>query len=108
MITAARCGAEDIEDMKEAIATVKTGQVTYAVRDSVFDDIKMHEGDIIGIAEGSIRTKGEDVDEVAFELVSSLTEDGCDIITVFYGEQVTEGQAEGFADRLKEKCGTAK
>jgi DAK2 domain fusion protein YloV len=97
-------GAEDnFEDMKEAIATVKTGQVTYAVRDSVFDDIKMHEGDIIGIAEGSIRTKGEDVDEVAFELVSSLTEDGCDIITVFYGEQVTEGQAEGFADRLKEK-----
>lgn len=91
----------NLEDMKEAIGNVKTGQVTYAVRDSVFDDIEMHEGDIIGIAEGRIQTKGEDVDEVALELVSSLAEDGNDVITVFYGEQVTEEQAKALADRLK-------
>jgi DAK2 domain fusion protein YloV len=87
-------------DMKKAIESVKTGQVTYAVRDSVFDGIEMQEGDIIGIAGGKIYNKGEDVDEVALELVSALAEDGGDVITIFYGEQVSKEQAESLAHKL--------
>ncbi len=95
-----RSADDNYSDMKKAIENVKTGQVTYAVRDSVFDGIEMQEGDIIGIAEGKIYNKGEDVDEVALELVSALAEDGGDVITIFYGEQVSKEQAESLGDKL--------
>jgi DAK2 domain fusion protein YloV len=95
-----RSADDNFKDMSRAAETIKTGQVTYAVRDSVFDGMEMHEGDIIGIADGRIHNKGEDVDSVAYNLVLSLAEGGCDVITVFYGQQVGEEQANAFADRL--------
>ncbi len=98
-----RTAQENFEDMVKALETVKTGQITYAVRNSVFDGIEMNEGDIIGIAEGRINNKGEDVDKVAFELVSSLADETSDVITIFYGQQVTDDQANAFARRLQEE-----
>lgn len=92
---------ENLDDMKGAIGTVKTGQVTYAVRDSTFDGVKMQEGDIIGIAEDRIQAKGNDIEQVALELTLHLARDGGDVITVFYGQNITKEQATGFASRLK-------
>lgn len=96
---------ENFDDMKDAIGTVRTGHITYAIRDSTFNGIEMQEGDIIGIVKDEIRAKGSDIEQVAFELVSSLTTDESDVITIFYGQGVTKEQAMGFTNRLKNEMG---
>ncbi len=98
-----RSARENFEEMEAVLDTVKTGQVTYAVRDSVFDGINMNEGDIIGIADGNINNKGEDVDEVAFDLASSLITADSEVFTIFYGKQVAGQQANALAEKLKDK-----
>jgi len=100
---AMRSAEENYQEMLSALNTVRTGQVTYAVRDSVFDGMNMNEGDIIGIADGRIIGKGTDVDRVAFELASNLIGDDCEVFTVFYGQKVKKKQAARLAERLKEE-----
>ena len=97
-----RSAEDNYSDMVRATESIKTGLVTYAVRDSMFDGMEMREGDTIGLADGRIHNIGEKVDDVALELVSFLVGDGGDVITVFYGEQVSEEQANAFADKLRE------
>ncbi len=96
------CSAEEnFDDMKAIIETVKTGHITYAVRDSTFNGIVMQEGDIIGIVKDEIRAKGKDIEQVAFELVSSLKTVESDVITIFYGKEITKERATDFASRLQ-------
>lgn len=93
---------ENYEDMVETLSHVKTGQVTYAVRDSVFDGIEIKEGDIIGIGEGKIRNRGDSIPRVAYELVTSLIDEDSEVITIFYGQDVDEDEAKALADKLSE------
>ncbi|MBA1333801.1 MAG: Dihydroxyacetone kinase family protein [Firmicutes bacterium] len=96
--------AEDnFREMTEALERVKTGQVTYAVRDSVFDGIEIKEGDIIGIGEGKIKNKGDNISDVAFELVKTLIDDDSEVITVFYGQEVDEDDAYSLEERISEE-----
>jgi DAK2 domain fusion protein YloV len=94
---------DNYRDMTKNLETVKTGQVTYAVRDSVFDGIKIEEGDIIGIGDGSIRIKGKSVADVTFDLIMSMLEEDSEIITIFYGQDVDADDAKLLADRLKQQ-----
>lgn len=91
---------DNFKEMTEALGRVKTGQVTYAVRDSVFDGIEINEGDIIGIGEGKIRNKGDNISEVAFELLKTLVDDDSEVITLFYGQEVDEGDASRLEERI--------
>ena len=94
---------ENEANMIESLSYVKSGQVTFAVRDTVMNGIEIREGNIIGIAEKELIAAGDEVDEVAKKLVEKLVDEDSAIITLFYGEDVTEEQAEELRGELEEK-----
>lgn len=90
--------------MCAAIDSVKTGQVTYAVRDTEMENKIIKEGDILGLYNGKIAASGQDIDETAFELLQDMyDEKENDLITVYYGQDVSEEQAEKLRERLEEQ-----
>ena len=94
---------ENEEAMMNSLALVKSGQVTYAVRDTVMNDIDVKEGNIIGIAEGKLLSAGETVGEITKELIDKLVDEDTAIVTLFYGEDVSEEDANELRDLLEEK-----
>nr|WP_206529433.1 DAK2 domain-containing protein [Brevibacillus sp. SYP-B805] len=94
-------GGEDLENnrqtMTEAIAAVKTGLVTCAVRDTKMNDVEIKEGDYIGIAEKEIVTSQADMMGAAKTLLRQLVDDETGIVTIIYGEGATEEQAKALA-----------
>ena len=94
---------ENEQALMESLGLVKSGQVTYAVRDTVMNDIDVKEGNIIGIAEGKLLSAGEGVDEITTNLVEKLVDEDTAIVTLFYGEDVNEESANELRDLLEEK-----
>ena len=94
---------ENEASMMEALSSVKSGQVTYAVRDTVINDVEVKEGNIIGIAEGKLLSAGDKVDEITTDLVEKLVDEDSAIITLFYGEDTSKEEAEALRDALEEK-----
>lgn len=94
---------ENKEAMMDALNSVKSGQVTFAVRDTVMNEIDVKEGNIIGIAEGNLLSAGDYVDEVTSNLIEKLVDEDTAIITLFFGEDVTESQANELRTSLEEK-----
>ena len=94
---------ENEANMVEALSTVKSGQVTYAVRNTVINDVEVKEGNIIGLGEGKLLSAGDDIDEITTQLVESLVDEDSAIITLFYGEDIQEEQAEALRESLEEK-----
>lgn len=92
----------NIEAMNEAVKNVKTGQVTYAVRDTHIDDKEIHEGDIMGIADQGILAVGKSVDETAKDMLSQLVDDDSELISIYYGQDTSEEDAQAFADAVAE------
>ena len=90
-------------NMIASMDTVKTGSVTYAVRTTHIDGFKLKEGDIIGLDEKKIVAKGENVNEVTADTVATLVDDSTMHITLFYGQDVNEQQAEELKQKLSEK-----
>lgn len=88
--------------MKEEIGNVKTGQVTYAVRDTHIDDKEIKEGNIMGIGDHSILAVGEDVAETTMAMFAELIDEDSELISVYYGEDVKEEDAEALGSRLEE------
>ena len=93
---------ENEEAMQEAIEAVKTGQVTYAVRDTSVDGKEIKIGDIMGIDDDGIKAVGSDVKETALELLEGMVDEDSELISVYYGEEVTEEDAEGFVEEIEE------
>lgn len=91
--------------MKEAFANVVSGSVTYAVRDTHVNGNDIHEGNIIGLMNGTIEEVGESVETVSMALVDRMVAEKSEdaIITVFYGSDVTEDTANAFAEAVSEK-----
>ena len=89
--------------MTKAISAVKTGQVTYAVRDTEIDDLKISEGDILGINEKDIAVTGKEVSEVTKKLVEDMLDDDAEFLTLYYGEDVKEDEANALAEELEEE-----
>ena len=90
------------EAMLEAIKNVKTGQVTYAVRDTHIDDKEIHEGDIMGIGDSGILAVGKDLEETTKELIANLVDEDSELISIYYGEEVSEEDAEKFTEEITE------
>ena len=93
---------ENVEAMTEAITTVKTGQVTYAVRDTKIDDKEIHEGNIMGIGDAGILAVGEDLEATTLEMFKELVDDMSEIISIYYGEEVDEAVAEELGEKVGE------
>lgn len=96
--------AEDnVEAMTEAAHSVKYGQVTYAVRTTKIDGFSLKEGDIIGLNDKHIIAKGNDVTTVTENVVSKLVDENSDMVTLYYGNNVTEEQANQVVEHLSSK-----
>ena len=89
------------EMMCEEIQNVKTGQVTYAVRDTHIDDKEIHEGDIMGIADQGIVAVGESVEKVSLEMLQTLVDEDTSLISLYYGEDVQEEDASKLAEEVE-------
>jgi len=89
--------------MTVAIENVKTGQITYAVRDTEIDDMSIKEGDILGISEKGITASGTDVKEVTERLIAGMLDDDSEFLTIYYGEDISEDAAEELCEKLEEE-----
>lgn len=89
--------------MKDAISLVKTGQITYAVRDTVINDIEVEKDNYIGIAEGTLSISSKDLVESTLKTVETLCDEDTAIITLFYGEDITEETAKEMQATIAEK-----
>jgi len=91
------------EHMIQEMERVKSGQVTYAVRDTVIDDKTITEGDIMGIGDSGILSVTKDIDSATLELIDALVDEDSELISIYYGEDVSEEDAEALAGQLEEK-----
>ena len=93
----------NIDAMNEGIAHVKTGQVTYAVRDTHIDDKEIHEGDIMGIGDEGILSVCQSVEEAAREMLALMVDEDAELISLYYGQDVTAEDAEKLAQAVEEQ-----
>ncbi len=93
---------ENKDSMIEAMSVVKSGQVTYAVRDTSIDGKEIKTGDYMGIDDTGIKSVGTDIVEVVKELVKEMSDDDSELLTVYYGSDVTEEDAEALVEVLEE------
>ncbi len=92
---------ENVAAMEEEISRVKTGQVTYAVRDTSIDDKEIKQGDYMGIGDKGILSVGEDKDAVAREMVKEMVDDEVELISIYYGADIPEEEAEAFGKEME-------
>ena len=97
-----RSAFENEEAMTQELSSVATGQVTYAVRDTEIDGIKIHENDIMGIGDSHILAAGTDCNQITLEMISKMVTDDSSIITIYYGFDKTEEDAQELAVELEE------
>lgn len=92
---------QNADAMKEALSTVKAGQVTYAVRDTTIDGRKIKSGDIMGLSGKNIETVGTDVAETTIELIRKMADEESELVTIYYGEEATGEDAENIAAKIR-------
>ena len=93
---------ENEVEMLDAISKVRTGQITYAVRDTRIEDNEIHEGDIMGIGDKGILAVGSNKQEVAEATVKAMMSDDAEVISVYYGADTSEEAAEALGSALEE------
>ena len=86
--------------MMEEIRNVKTGQITYAVRDTRIDEKEIHQGDYMGIGDSGILSVGKEIGETAMAMMTELVEDDSEIIGIYYGERVSKDDAQALGNKL--------
>ena len=96
---------ENTANMNEELLSVKTGQVTYAVRDTMIDDKEIRQGDYMGINDEGISAVGKDVAEVAYQMVADMANQNNELISIYYGEDIKEEDAKALKDRIQAEFG---
>ena len=94
---------DNMEAMTEAIGTVKTGEVTYAVRNTVIDGVSIKEGNIMGIGDRGILAVGEVLNDTALAMIDKMTDEDTSMVTVYAGEGIDDEAAQLLIDRINEK-----
>lgn len=89
--------------MNKAIGKVKSGQLTYAVRDTEIDGTEIKKDDILGMTEGKITSVGKDIDDVLEKVVADMVDDDTEFITVYYGKEIKKPQADRMRKALEAK-----
>ncbi len=91
---------ENRENMLSGIEVVKSAEVTYSIRDTILDDVEIHKNDIMGIGDSGILSVGTDRDETALGCLDKMVDEDTEIISVYYGKDVTEEEAENFKSKI--------
>ena len=94
---------ENMEQMTEEMSHVKTGQITYAVRNTSIDGMEIAEGDIMGIGDSGMLAVGKNIEETAMESLRKMVDDESELVTIYYGEDVTEEDAEAFCEKARKE-----
>ena len=92
---------ENTEAMTEEIANIKSGSVTYAVRDTEIDDKTIKQGDIMGIGDKTILSVGQNIQDVTKDMIEHLAGDDAELISIYYGSDVTEEDANALAKAVE-------
>ena len=92
---------ENEANMLQEISHVKTGQVTYAVRDTMIDDKEIKKDDYMGIGDAGLLSVGQNVLEVTKQMVDAMIDDSSELISIYYGSDVTEEDAENLRAELE-------
>ena len=95
---------ENAQRMEEAAQRVRTGTITYAVRDSDFEDMHISEGDIIGLHNGKVEFQAHSVHDVAIDLVKAIVTEDDGLITIYYGADTKEEDAQALGAEIEEMC----
>ena len=93
---------DNLQAMTEEIGNVKSGSVTYAVRDTEIDDKEIKQGDIMGIGDKTILSVGQDITEVTKDMIEQLADEDSELISIYYGEEVSEEDANALAEAIEE------
>lgn len=95
--------ADNEQNILDAIANVQSGEVTYAVRDTMSGEKEIKEGEVIGISGKEILANGKNTTDVALEMISQIAGEDSEIITLFYGEDVKSEEAEELLGKVEEQ-----
>ncbi len=93
---------ENASRMAEEMKKVKSGQVTYAVRDTSIDGKEIKQGNIMGIGDKTILAVGDEIKATTFELIQQLTKEDAELISLYYGDEISEGEANELAEEIME------
>lgn len=94
---------QNTEEMLECIENVKTGQITYAVRDTKIDEKEIHQGDYMGIGDHGILAVGQELEGITLETVDAMVDEESEIISVYYGADVKDEDAHRLGEKLEER-----
>lgn len=94
---------ENKESMIDSMSYVKTGEVTYAVRDTVIDDKEIKEGNIMGIGDAGMLAVGEDITDTTVEMIKEMQDEDSEIVSVYFGEGVTKEDADALSEKIAEE-----
>lgn len=92
---------ENLEMMAEEMQRVKSGQVTYAVRNTSIDGMEIHEGDIMGLGDSGMLAVGSDVAETALETLRAMIDEESELVSIYYGAETSEEDAESFCEKAR-------
>lgn len=93
----------NIEEMTEAFKRISCGEVTKAVRNTELDGFEIKEGDYIGLDSKKIVSKSDNVEEATINLIKTIKDDDHEVITLYYGQDIGEEQAQAFAEKLEDE-----
>lgn len=93
----------NMESFMDSLDSIKSGEITYAVRDTIMDGIEVKEGDIIGITAKKLISSGRKLDAVTRDVISKMIDEDSDILTLYYGENVEEDEARLFAEEIQDE-----
>ena len=94
---------ENTAAMTEAAENVHTASLTYAVRDTNYDDHEIHQGDLMAMIDNQLSVLGSELDQVAMDAVEKMVNEDSSLITIYYGSDVEEADAEKLCDAMTEK-----
>ena len=94
---------ENLENAKEEIADVKSAQITYAVRNTTIDDVEIHENDVMALGDGGIIGVYKSIDSAVDKALSSMVDDSSELVSLYYGADVSEEDAAKLCDELAGK-----
>ncbi len=100
-----RSAKENEEQMLEEIGNIKTGQVTYAIRDTELDGIKISEGDYMGVGDSSILCVGREIKDTVIDMIDKMVDEDSSLISIYYGEEIDEADANELTERVEEEFG---
>ncbi len=94
---------ENTAAMMEEMQHVKTGQITYAVRDTTIDGVEIHKDDIMAVGDNGILAAGTELNQTAFEAAKAMIDEESELVSIYYGADVTEEEAQNLADQIVEQ-----